>query len=88
MVNINQLCNSILLILTKTKMRNEIEAVYTKPYSVKDFARIYNVSRKTIRRWIKPFEKEIGERNGHYYNVFQVKTIFEKLGLPERISDN
>ena len=69
-------------------MKNDIEVVDIQPYSVKDFARIYKVSRKTVRRWIKPFENDVGERNGHYYNVCQVKTIFEKLGLPERLEEN
>ena len=69
-------------------MRKETSMVEIQPYSTKDFARIYKISRKTFRRWVKPFENEIGDRNGHYYNAGQVKTIFGKLGLPERVEDN
>ncbi len=69
-------------------MQKDESGVAIQPYSVKDFARIYNVSRKTFRRWVEPFQKELGDRNGHYYNVTQVKTIFEKLGLPEAFSEN
>jgi hypothetical protein len=69
-------------------MRDKKSGVVIQPYSVKDFARIYNVSRKTFRRWVVPFQGALGDRNGHYYNVCQVKTIFEKLGLPEQVEEN
>ncbi len=69
-------------------MRKETSMVEIQPYSTKDFARIYKISRKTFRRWVKPFGHEIGDRNGHYYNTGQVKTIFTKLGMPERIEGN
>lgn len=54
-----------------------------KPYSVKEFAAIYEVDRKTFRKWIQPFAEEIGQKNGYYFNVNQVKVIFEKIGTPE-----
>lgn len=69
-------------------MRKEPCLVEIQPYSTKDLARMYKVSRKTVRRWVKPFENDLGKRNGHYYNVGQVKTIFEKLGFPERFGEN
>ena len=37
-----------------------------------------------MRKCLKPFEKEIGERVGWFYNVNQVRIIFEKLEVPER----
>jgi hypothetical protein len=35
-----------------------------------------------MKKWIAPFNKDIGEKVGRYYNANQVKIIFEKLGLP------
>ena len=32
------------------------------------------------------FEKEIGEKQGRYYNIPQVKIIFEKLSLPSEVA--
>lgn len=54
-----------------------------KTYSVKEVAGLYGISTKTLRKWLKPFKKEIGERQGHFYYPKQVRIIFEKLGLPE-----
>ena len=53
-----------------------------RPYSTKDLAGIYGVCDKTLKRWIKPFATDIGEKNGWYFSVAQVKVIFEKLGVP------
>ena len=53
-----------------------------RPYSTKDLAGIYGVCDKTLKRWIKPFATDIGEKNGRYFSVAQVKVIFEKLGVP------
>jgi hypothetical protein len=53
-----------------------------KPYSTRDLAAIYGVCDKTMKKWIKPFIIEIGEKNGRYYSVVQVKVIFDKLGVP------
>jgi hypothetical protein len=53
-----------------------------KPYSTKDLAEIYGVAKRTFRKWIAPFHSEIGNKNGRYYTIAQVKIIFFKLGLP------
>jgi hypothetical protein len=29
-----------------------------------------------------PFAMQIGEKNGRYYTVLQVRIIFEKIGVP------
>jgi hypothetical protein len=34
---------------------------------------------------LKPFEKEIGERHGNFYNILQVIKIFELLGEPSNV---
>lgn len=56
-----------------------------KTYSVKEVADLYCISKKTLNKWLSPFEKEIGERRGYFYNPKQVSIIFEKLGLPDNV---
>ena len=67
-----------------TKQSGEtIGDVPIRAYTVKEIAMLYRVCKQTFRKWIKPFEDEIGERNGHFYTVKQVRVIIEKLGMPE-----
>jgi len=54
-----------------------------KPYSIAELARMYEISRSTISKWLKPHQAAIGPRIGRFYNVLQVKIIFEKLGAPQ-----
>ena len=54
-----------------------------KGYMTKELAKLYQVSPKVFRNWIKPHLSAIGERQGWYYNLAQVKIIFEKLGAPQ-----
>jgi len=58
-----------------------------KPYSIKELSGLYGVCPKTIKKWMKPFEKNIGQKQGRYYTVAQVTTIFNKLGLPTVAED-
>lgn len=58
-----------------------------RAYTAQELSKIYKVCKKTFMRWIKPFEEVIGERQGRYYNINQVKIILEKLGTPEGYSD-
>jgi hypothetical protein len=58
-----------------------------RAYTVIGLARLYNIDKKTFRRWLIPFQDEIGERSGYYYNVRQVQIIIEKLGYPTMVSD-
>ena len=53
-----------------------------KPYTMKELCDIYQVSDKTMRKWLKPFSEQLGKRQGHIYNVAQVITIFTNLGIP------
>jgi hypothetical protein len=57
-----------------------------RPYSVKDLAGVYGVCDKTFKKWIQPFVRDIGTKNGRYYSVAQVKIIFDKLDVPCRVS--
>ncbi|MBO9565554.1 MAG: hypothetical protein J7621_22445 [Niastella sp.] len=57
-------------------------------YSVQDLARLYRINKVTFKKWIKPFEADIGERIGHFYTVKQVLVIIDKLGLPDGMEGN
>lgn len=59
-----------------------------KPYTPAEIAALYGVSWKVMNRWLKPHKAAIGNREGLYYTVLQVKTIFEKLGLPGKIEES
>ncbi len=49
---------------------------------MKELCNMYQVSDIVMRKWFKPFGNEIGERVGWFYNVNQVRIIFDKLGAP------
>ena len=53
-----------------------------KAYSLKELSGFYEVSTKTLRRWLVPFKKEIGEKQGNFFTIVQVKCIVTKLGIP------
>ncbi len=57
-------------------------SIEVKPYSISELAQIYEVSTRTLKNWMKPFDQEIGKRIGRFYTIPQVKTIFLKLDLP------
>jgi len=68
--------------MEKTQLKFPMRA-----YTAMELSRIYKVCKKTFMRWLKPFEEQIGERQGRYYNINQVKTIIEKLGMPGGYED-
>lgn len=61
---------------------NKNQGVPLKAYTLKELALIYDVSTKTMRRWMEPFEKELGPKRGRYYTIPQVKIVFDNLSLP------
>jgi len=54
----------------------------TRRYSIKELAELYEVDPKTLRKWLKPLQDDLGKRIGRYYNVYQVGIIFLALGKP------
>jgi len=56
------------------------------PMSLSELANAYEVSNKTMRKWLKPYQQAIGERLGQLYTPKQVLQIYECLGYPP-ISD-
>lgn len=61
---------------------NHQNLVELRPYTIAELADMYGVSKKTLRKWMEPFQEQIGERIGFFYSIVQVKIIFEKLGMP------
>lgn len=66
-------------------MKTESTQIKLKPYSITELARIYGVDPRTLKKWLIPFEQEIGIKQGRFYQIPQVKIIFEKLSLPSEI---
>jgi hypothetical protein len=64
------------------KILNDDSVPEIKAYYLSQIAKMYLVQRKTMLKWIKPFEHLIGEKIGRIYRPEQVKIIFEKLELP------
>jgi hypothetical protein len=64
-------------------MKEENGTAPIKPYTVKQLAEFYSVSEKTFRTWLDDYTEELGVKKGHYYNVRQVKVIFENVGCPK-----
>lgn len=64
-------------------MNNENnKGVLIRPYTLKELASLYGVGWRTLKRWLVPFREEIGEKNGRYFSIPQVKKIFEKIDYP------
>jgi hypothetical protein len=51
-------------------------------YTHKELAALYNVSWKTLQKWVKKIEGIIGKKYGHFYSAKQVGMIFEVYGYP------
>lgn len=55
-----------------------------KAYSISQLAWMYEVSKKTLKKWMEPHQEKIGQRIGHFYTAIQVQVIFDALGTPSR----
>ena len=64
------------------------DKIEARPYAPKELAALYGVHSKTLFKWMKPFEKEIGEKTGRFYTVKQVRIIVDKLGFPGHIKES
>jgi len=58
------------------------EKVVVKPYSLKELARLYEISEYIFKTWLKPIEPQIGSVFGQCYNIRQVELIFKNFGVP------
>lgn len=57
-----------------------------KPYRLIDLAAIFDVNHKTMRRWMEKHPDELGQRDGKYYSIQQVRFCIEQFGLPQKIA--
>lgn len=67
------------------KYFDDTGALIVRPYMVQDLARIYNVSGKTIRRWINETVPESGKKTKKFFSLNQVQEIIKGLGNPSSI---
>ena len=56
-----------------------------KPYRIIDLAAIFDVNRKTMRRWMNNFPGELHKREGKYFSINQVEFMIAQFGLPKKI---
>jgi hypothetical protein len=61
------------------------ENLIIKPYRIIDLAGIFDVNRKTMRRWMNNFPNELGKRDGKYFSISQVEFMIAQFGLPKKV---
>ncbi|WP_460558931.1 hypothetical protein [Ferruginibacter profundus] len=66
-----------------TTITRTLRMVEVKAYSIGELASLYEISVRTMNRWLKPHLEKIGKRQGRFFTVKQVETIFDLLGLPK-----
>jgi hypothetical protein len=66
-------------------MNEDNGTAYIKAYTVKQLAEFFEVSDKIFRGWIKDIKEQVGVKRGHYYNIRQVKVIFDHMGIPAKL---
>lgn len=57
-----------------------------KPYRIIDLATIFDINRKTMRRWINQFPMELERKDGNYFSILQVEFMISKFGLPKKVN--
>lgn len=62
-----------------------IRRVPIKAYTLKDLAGIYETSLYHMRKRLKKIKKAVGEREGYFYEIEQVRKIFKLEPLPSHI---
>jgi transposase-like protein len=68
--------------LKQLNMSTTTNPIEIRPYNLTELSRIYGVTTHTMKNWLRRHQEAVGEKIGRYYTTLQVKTIFEKLGLP------
>jgi hypothetical protein len=71
---------------TQKKLYDEQGNLIIRPYRLMDLAAIYDVSTRTMRRWIDAKAAEYGKKEKKYFTIQQVQGIITALGLPQKIS--
>ena len=71
---------------TVKQLYDEQGNLIIRPYRLMDLAAIYDVSTRTMRRWIDAKAAEYGKKEKKYFTIEQVKGIITAIGLPQKIS--
>jgi len=56
-----------------------------KPYRLSDLAAIFDVNRKTMRKWMDKYPDDLSIREGKYFSIRQVNFCLDKFGLPGKV---
>lgn len=68
------------------KMRQQTDVrIEIKPLNYKQLAAVYEVTHKTLKKWLEPFSTEIGEVRGKVFTLKQIRIIYDKLGEPNGV---
>jgi hypothetical protein len=70
----------------KKALYDEQGNLIIRPYRLMDLAAIYDVSTRTMRRWIDAKAAEYGKKEKKYFTIEQVIGIITALGVPQKIS--
>lgn len=71
--------------IVKRAYFDEEGCLLIKPYRIKDLAEIYDVSSKTIRKWIAKVPG-VEKKDSQYFTVHDVAKIVNAIGLPQKIA--
>ena len=69
----------------ETKKLDVPDRIILKPLRTGDLAKLYGISRVTMRKWLKLMEAELGEKTGYYYKPIQVEIIIKKLFIKYKL---
>ncbi len=67
-----------------SKKKTFITTSNFKSTTKKILAHAYNVTDKTLNKWLAPHQEAIGEYRSRCYTPKQIETIVSLLGMPER----
>lgn len=71
--------------IVKRNFFDEEGHLLIKPYRIKDLAEIYDVSTKTMRKWIAS-KAGVAKKESQYFTVHDVAKIVSVIGLPQKIN--
>lgn len=71
--------------IVKRNFFDEEGHLLIKPYRIKDLAEIYDVSTKTVRKWVAN-KAGVEKTKSQYFTVNDVTKIVAAIGLPQKIN--
>lgn len=63
-------------------MKPMVIKVEVRPYYHTEIVRLFNTSKSTFNRDLRPHRKKLGKRIGNRWSIKQVKMIFEIFDTP------